>query len=316
MTLFDDKLMDAVRASLASLEQQLKPQPIQFSKDIVKKMRQNNDNGLYKSLHDVFRYGSYVWENGKLGYFEPFSSGLRFAHVDKHNIPQNYDIVISGFGVFILKNWEKNLKQLCGHYTNIQFFKRDEQWKKENYPNESYNRETALRFLNELFETERNNWEKATISNYFTSDDNKILTQCMETYFEWFEGFISELVEKPKETVQHDTVSENQKAAEPQYDKLKQYFIPAFKGMGMGNGVVNYFDNMIAELKTERNAKEIAEIAYMAYNGNKLNQRKPDTFRTWHKLFCECLVLKYVKYDPNKLKNPNDKLKGLFNYLQ
>jgi len=100
---------------------------------------------------------------------------------------------------------------------------------------------------------------------------------------------------------------------QPQYDKLRDFFVPAFKGM---NGGVDFFTSMVNNLKTPRSGKEIAQIAFMAYGGGRLNRRKPNTFREWHRLFCDCLVLKHVTYDPNKLKKISENLKNLFNYLQ
>ena len=97
-------------------------------------------------------------------------------------------------------------------------------------------------------------------------------------------------------------------------DKLKEYFVPAFKGMG--NGGIDYFNMMKKELQKDRTAKEIAQIAFHAYNGGKLNSRKPQTFREWHRLFCDSTGCKYVKYEPNKLKNPPCALKALFSYLE
>jgi hypothetical protein len=96
-------------------------------------------------------------------------------------------------------------------------------------------------------------------------------------------------------------------------ENLKDYFKPTFRGMGNGN--INYFDAMIEELKTDRSAKEFAQIAYMIYNSSQLNHRKPNTFATWYRIFCENIGIKRGKYKPNNLKNPGEAINKLFNYL-
>jgi hypothetical protein len=97
-------------------------------------------------------------------------------------------------------------------------------------------------------------------------------------------------------------------------EKLKDYFCAKFKGMGNGN--INHFDVMIEELKTDRTAKEFAQIAYMIYQSDQMNARKPSTFAGWYRVFCENTGIKQSKgYKPNNLKNPSDAIKKLFNYL-
>ena len=97
-----------------------------------------------------------------------------------------------------------------------------------------------------------------------------------------------------------------------QSEKLNPYFIATFKGMG---GATNYFDIMIKELQTNRSVKEFAQIAWMIYDGGKMNQRKPKTFAKWYRVFCECVGVEYSEYKPNKLKKTGENLKKLFNYL-
>lgn len=96
-------------------------------------------------------------------------------------------------------------------------------------------------------------------------------------------------------------------------EELSKYFDAKFKGIGSN---INYFDTMIDDLKTERTAKELAEIAYLIYRGNKMNARKPKTFAKWYKIFCECIgVSPSNGYKPNNLRNPSETLRKLFNYL-
>lgn len=96
-------------------------------------------------------------------------------------------------------------------------------------------------------------------------------------------------------------------------DKLKDYFVSTFKGMG--NGTINHFNTMIDELKTDRIAKEFAQIALMIYDSGKLNDRKPKAFAKWYELFCECIGCEKKTYKPKDLKPLPENLKKLFNYL-
>lgn len=94
---------------------------------------------------------------------------------------------------------------------------------------------------------------------------------------------------------------------------LKDYFTPAFRGMGNN---INYFDTMIDELYTNRTAKEFGQIAYMIYTGKHMNSRKPATFSQWYSLFCEAIGIEKGKgYKPNNLDTPSGDLKKLFGYL-
>lgn len=97
-------------------------------------------------------------------------------------------------------------------------------------------------------------------------------------------------------------------------ESLKGYFISSFKGMGNGN--FNYFDSLIEDLKMERNMKEVAQIAYMIYQSDKLNNRKPNTFADWYRIFCKHTNNTYsINYKPSNLKNITYSLRRIFAYL-
>jgi hypothetical protein len=198
----------------------------QYSKKQVLQMRANSDSRLYKTPDDVNIISpcGRVWENGKVGYFIPFEhrvwgydfiqprfgggqkddKGLRFVQVHKNSnkvftYPQSNDIIISGFGEYVLENWGKDLSKLFNKYTTIKYKKRVEQWQKDNYPNKM-STQIVLQLFNELKETEQNRWEKASISEFFTTSDNEKLNQCMNGYFNWFADCIQ--VENNKEEKQ------------------------------------------------------------------------------------------------------------------
>jgi hypothetical protein len=187
----------------------------QYSKEQVLQMRGNDDRRLYKTPEaaNCINAGGYVWENGKVGYFIPFQhrplgndfmppqfgggqkdgKGLRFVQVHKNSepfaYPQSNDIVISGFGEYVLENWGKDLLELCNKYTTGKYKKRVEQWRKDNYP-AKMDKQTALQLLIDFKNAESNQWDKATISEFFTATDYVKLNQCMNEYFNWFDNCI------------------------------------------------------------------------------------------------------------------------------
>ena len=96
-------------------------------------------------------------------------------------------------------------------------------------------------------------------------------------------------------------------------DKIKDYFVPTFKGAGNGN--INYFDTMINELKNIRSNREFAQVALMIYRSNKMNIRKPTSFNKWYKLICECFFREKKTYRPHDMESYPENLIRLFNYL-
>ncbi|KAA6318276.1 hypothetical protein EZS27_031696 [termite gut metagenome] len=125
------------------------------------------------------------------------------------------------------------------------------------------------------------------------------------------------IVEKGQARHQSDTSVQQSDSVEPQRvintDELGSYFKNSFKGGGYGS--INHFNTLIKELRTNRTAKEFAQIALLAYEGGKMNSRRPVDFTEWHKIFCACVGCEYVEYKPNKLRNPRKSIKELFNYL-
>lgn len=91
------------------------------------------------------------------------------------------------------------------------------------------------------------------------------------------------------------------------------YFKSSFKGSG--NGSFDYFSTLVDELKLKRSNKELAQIALLIYESDKMNQRKPNTFAEWYTLFCRNIGCQQKKYDKNKLRNPSENLKKVFFYL-
>jgi hypothetical protein len=117
--------------------------------------------------------------------------------------------------------------------------------------------------------------------------------------------------EQPTKEVNKGDISKQQRTIN--VEGLKDYFIASFKGMGNN---INHFDSMIDELKTDRTAKEFAEIAHMIYRSKQMNDRRPNTFAEWYRIFCKNIDVKPSNgYKPNNLGNPRETLRKLFTYL-
>jgi len=117
----------------------------------------------------------------------------------------------------------------------------------------------------------------------------------------------------PQVTIQENELTNETKKRAINVTELGKYFCPAFKGIGNS---INYFEWFVEALETERTQKEFAQIAALCYYGVKMNNKKPNTFKSWYKIFCECVGCKMIKsYTPNKLKNPKEQIKKQFNYL-
>ncbi|MFC4676298.1 hypothetical protein [Dysgonomonas termitidis] len=194
----------------------------------VFQLRANNDSRMYKTPDDV--NDTYtperVWENGKTGYFIPFDydswsgcymklmnpdrgkdgKGLRFVQTPERSDgiyyhPQNNEIIVSGFGEYVLENWGKDLSKLYEEYTENEYRKRVEQWRKDNYPYKNkIDKQIKLQLLNEFKIVEQTKWDKATISEFFDFNDNRKLNQCMNEYFNWLDKCIQ--IENEKEEKQ------------------------------------------------------------------------------------------------------------------
>ena len=96
-------------------------------------------------------------------------------------------------------------------------------------------------------------------------------------------------------------------------EALKKYFIATFKGAG--NNSTNYFDYLIEDIKKVQKPKDAARMALVIYRSDKMiKTQKPNTFKEWHKLFCEMTGCAYnPDYKPSNLDI--DKMRSKLNYL-
>lgn len=92
-------------------------------------------------------------------------------------------------------------------------------------------------------------------------------------------------------------------------EALKKYFTATFKGAG--NNGFNYFDYLIEDIKNVRNPKEAARMALIIYKCDKMiKTQRPNTFKEWHKLFCEMAGCTYnPDYKPSNLDTNKMKIK-------
>ncbi len=96
-------------------------------------------------------------------------------------------------------------------------------------------------------------------------------------------------------------------------EALKNYFTATFKGAG--NNGFNYFDYLIEDIKKVRTPKDAARMALLIYESDKMiKTRKPNTFKEWHRLFCDMTGYTYNSdYKPSKLDI--NKMKSKLSYL-
>lgn len=96
-------------------------------------------------------------------------------------------------------------------------------------------------------------------------------------------------------------------------EALKKYFIATFKGAG--NNSTNYFAYLIDDIKNVCKPKDVARMALIIYKSDKMiKTQKPNTFKEWHRLFCEMTGCAYnPDYKPSNLNT--DKMESKLSYL-
>lgn len=187
-------------------------QDAEYTKEEILQMRENNDNRLYKSPIEVTSSYGCVWENGKVGYFIPFDhkplsgdflpakfgggqrdgKGLRFVQNHKDSdktlflFTQNNDIIVSGFGEYVLQNWGSDINVLYKDYANLKYKKLAEQWRNKNFP-KKIDQLVKLNLLKNLRELEIKKWNEATISDFLTKSDNIKLKFCIDELNNWLD---------------------------------------------------------------------------------------------------------------------------------
>lgn len=272
------------------------------------------------------------WENNKCGNFE-FDRQISLLYFREADIeyPHSYidgngdiewirnkmnHITATGFIVHLLRNFGKQNTDIYDSYYN----RLEESYvNSENRKPGAHKRNLKDEFCTKhiLEEKERSENSKA-LFDYLKESDKKEIQSYIDDYFEYIKK------EEPKqigECTKESEQSEDDGLREAgtklkriiDEEKLKPYFISTFKGMGNGN--INFFSSLIEELKTDREAKEFAQIALMIFESSKTSDRVGNVFTKWYTVFCECVGCEKKTYKPKDLRSPSESLKKLFNYL-
>ena len=312
-----------IKAWLKDEEQYLKKLS-QLLKDVPRqKIIMNNANteenmnkGLIENVKNETL--SNCWVNNKSGQFQYYSNeSLGFFYKFKETSldctkylsldPDTFPIIACGFIAFYIHNWHKD-KPAAEYYTEYYTGLLNEYKKQEAPSPSSIGRNLENEFFVKHEAEERLKIQQSQgIFDYLTEKDKTTINDHIEAYLKYIQMFNT----VKKEGKEKESADKLQRQIDVK--ELSKYFKPTFKGMG--NGSINYLDIMIDELKTERTAKEFAQIALMIFNSQHLNDRKPPTFENWYKIFCSCIGCEKKTYQPKDLRSPKDSLIKLFNYL-
>lgn len=152
----------------------------------------------------------------------------------------------------------------------------------------------------------------------FVTDEDVVTIQ---QYIKYYLEYVDEQKEQAKKSTLLNQADDKKAKSETipskrtiDSEKLGHYFIASFKGMG--NGKIDYFSTLIAELQTNRTRTEYDKIALMIYKSDKMNKRKPASFNGWRKVFSECVGYEPTTIKPIQLKKELHKeIQSLFSYL-
>lgn len=137
---------------------------------------------------------------------------------------------------------------------------------------------------------------------------------CKE-YKEWIINYFQKESIPPPYQPQQEGYNDSDKQIERiiNEEALKKYFTSSFKGAG--NNGFNYFDYLIEDIKKVRNPKNAARMALIIYRSDKMiKTQKPNTFKEWHRLFCEMTGCDYSPdYKPSNLDT--DSMESKLSYL-
>lgn len=149
---------------------------------------------------------------------------------------------------------------------------------------------------------------------YLTEEFILMTKKVSESYYD----LLIKPIDKPNESGQNlNTETEPPKVEQTiriiDSKTLELYFKPQFKGMGSN---INNLATFIQDLQVDRTAKDFAKIAFLAYDGKGMNNRKPKTFSKWLSIFFRAIGRQneYL-YKPCELKDIDESLKKVFSYL-
>lgn len=134
---------------------------------------------------------------------------------------------------------------------------------------------------------------------------------------------LKKIIERTKEKLGIETITEPQQIKPPQnhirqftdeqIDILKSYFVSTFKGMGNS---ANYFDeNLLIDLKKDREGIAYAKIAKLIYESERsVKGFKTKPFSKWYETFCNLMGIKKCQYRISRIIIDNT-IKSEFYYL-
>lgn len=298
-------------------ETYLKPAEIKsYTAEEVKLFRQCNDNRLYKTLADVSSENPKIWENGRYGYFTQYEPnflhiekilnkiddlGLRFYQIDidgKAVVNQSKQILITGFGKYLLINWGNDLSDLMDKYVNDKYKKFAIQWRNDNFPNNKMGTNETIQFFNQLKINEKVKLEQITIKNYFSKIDNEKLEQALVAFMKSLDLRIEYAQSKMNmnnnliQLVRTGRYSQNWVNAKPGGFRFYSNDC-TYKFIEMTDGLMTFVNY------GEEDAKGlISAVGFTAYLINRFGEET-------HKIFDEYLHLKLNQYK-NKHNNAPD----------
>lgn len=96
-------------------------------------------------------------------------------------------------------------------------------------------------------------------------------------------------------------------------ERLSKYFHPEFKGKG--NNSLDYFSQLIKDIKLLNTEKEVGQLALMIHESKNVNSLMSNGFTEWYRIFCKCIG-RNVTYKKSQLRNPKDSIKIIFSYIE
>lgn len=159
-------------------------------------------------------------------------------------------------------------------------------------------------------------WEKRVFlfgsqNDYYFAEMSQYFDRAEKVFYPLYE--IKRLMHPDNGNIEKTIIStEKSPTNDEKKEILKGFFNSPF--LGIGNGNVNRFDQLLEDLSKPRNGKELAAVLWFVYNSKEVNRHKrPKAFSAWLSLWCDLLGRKCINYKPNKLDTGG--LEAVFYYL-
>lgn len=135
---------------------------------------------------------------------------------------------------------------------------------------------------------------------HFIADEYNLKMKIIRKVYKTFRKMANPQQTKEKSQIQPPQLT--QKLTPEKIEKLKQYFLPAFKGI---HKKFNYFEeHLIPALEIERTLTDYAIIAHIIHESNAINvYKKKSHFSAWYSEFCKIMDINKTTYKPSQIKN-------------